>query len=80
MLLTPEISIIFLISTSNTPIIKSANVIGLKKILLGQSSWIKAKIGAGLINVRAKAGKSGAEVEKSGQNWKLGAAPQGQGR
>ena len=43
------------------------NVAGLDEISLGQTSWIGAKIRAGLRNARAESGKSGAKVPKSGQ-------------
>ena len=42
------------------------NVAGFDEISLGQTSWIGAEIGAGLRNVGAETGKSGAEVEKIG--------------
>ena len=48
---------------------------GLDETSSGQTSRIKAKIGAGLGNLGAEAGKSGAEVENRGRSLKLGAAP-----
>ena len=55
------------------------NMAGLDKMSLGQTSRIRAKIRAGLRNVRTEAGKTGAYVEKSVQKLEALAAQRGQG-
>ena len=56
------------------------NVAGLDEISSGQTSWIGAKLGAGLRNAGAEAGKSGAEVTKSGQKSEARGSSLGLGR
>ena len=53
---------------------------GLDKMSLGQTSRIRAKIGAGLRNVRTEAGKTGAYVEKLGQKLEARGSSLGLGR